>query len=114
MRTKLAKDEGQRKRFRAVFVRVGKKKSFKGYSEDTILLKDVTDLESNTRVSDHIWFTYSKVFEDANIREGDQIEFDARVKEYKKGYVNKALGVNQRKTDFRLSHPTKIKVMPVQ
>jgi len=37
------------------------------------------------------------------------LEFDARVKEYSKGYVNKSLHRNQRNTDYKLSHPTKIK-----
>ena len=37
------------------------------------------------------------------------IEFEARVKEYRKGYINKSLTINQSKTDYKLSHPTKIK-----
>jgi hypothetical protein len=109
MRRPLAKDEGQRKRFRAEFVRIGRKTNFKGHSVDTLLLRNITDIEINQVVTDHVWFTYSKVFETANLREGDMIEFDARVKEYKKGYVNRALKIDNRKTDFRLSHPTKIK-----
>jgi hypothetical protein len=108
MRTTLAKNEGERKRFRAAFVRIGRKTNFKGYSEDTILLRHVIDLATNKLVTDHVWFTYSKIFENANLREGDTIEFDARVKEYKKGYVNRTLKINNQKTDFRLSHPTKI------
>ena len=108
MRKRLETDAGLRKRFRAVFVRVGKKTNFKGYSEDTILLRDITDTETNQVVTDHLWFTYSKTFEDANLHEGDLIEFDARIKEYKKGYVNKRMMVDKRRTDFRLSHPTKV------
>lgn len=110
MRKKLGESEGVRKRFSAVFVRVGKKTNFNGYSEDTILLRNVTDIETGQVVSDHLWFTYSKRFEDANIREGNTIEFDARVKEYTKGYVNRQLKVDQRKQDFKLSHPTNVKV----
>jgi hypothetical protein len=111
MRTGLSKNEGERKRFRATFARIGKKKNFKGYSEDTILLQNIIDIESGQRVADHVWFTFTKTFEGANIREGDTITFDARVKRYTKGYVNKALSMKRQTTDFKLSHPTKVEVI---
>lgn len=111
MRTELSKSNGERKRFSGIFVRIGKKKNYNGYSEDTILLQKITDLTDNRIVADHVWFTFSKAFEDAGIREGDVIAFDARVKRYKKGYVNNALKHNSRKEDFKLSHPTKVEVL---
>ena len=111
MRKQLAESKGERKRFRAKFVRIGKKTNYKGYSEDTILLRDVVEVSSDSIVTDHIWFTFSKSFQDKMIREGDVIEFDARIKEYKKGYVNKALQINQAKKDYRLSNPTKISIV---
>ena len=111
MRTNLASSQGERKRFRGTFVRVGRKTNFKGYSEDTILLRNIIEVSNNMRVSDHVWFTFTKGFEDAGIREGDLIEFDARIKAYKKGYVNKGVGINTRKTDYKLSHPTRISVV---
>jgi len=111
MRRELAKQEGQRKRFRATFIRLGTKKSYQGYSEETILLNRVIDTETGNAVTDHLWFTYTKGFQDARMKEGDTIEFDARVKEYKKGYVNRAYGINNRKQDYKLSHPTRIAVV---
>lgn len=108
MRSKLASSEGERKKFSARFVRLGKKVNYKGYSEDTILLSNVTDLETNTIVTDHLWFSYTKAFEKVKLEEGATITFEARVKAYKKGYVNKAIGINNKRTDFKLSHPTKI------
>jgi hypothetical protein len=111
MRTTLGKNEGERKRFSATFVRIGKKKNFKGYSEDTILLQNIIDISNNERVADHVWFTFSKAFEDANIREGDIITFDARIKRYTKGYVNRALGMKRQTTDFKLSHPTRVEIL---
>jgi hypothetical protein len=110
MRTTLSKNEGERKTFRATFVRLGKKKSFKGYSEDTILFQNIIDIVDNQRVTDHVWFTYTKTFEDAAIRDGDIITFDARIKRYTKGYINKALNLKKQTTDFKLSHPTNVKV----
>jgi hypothetical protein len=111
MRTALGKNEGERKRFRGTFVRIGKKKNFKGYSEDTILLEDIIDIAGNDRVADHVWFSFTKIFEDAGIREGDIITFDARISRYSKGYVNKGLGLKKRAMDFKLSHPTKVEIV---
>lgn len=111
MRKKLASENEKRKKFRAVFERIGKKKNFKGYSEDTILLKNVVDVESNIMVADHVWFTYIKAFEKVTLADGVVLEFEARVKEYKKGYVNRLYKIDRRTNDFKLSHPTKIKVV---
>jgi hypothetical protein len=111
MRSKLGKEVGLRKRFAARVVRFGKKVNYKGYSEETILLDKITDVELNEVMTDHLWFTFSLTFQKANPKEGDRIEFDARVKDYKKGYVNKQIGINNRKKDFKLSHPTNIVVL---
>lgn len=109
MRKILQKEEGERKKFYAIFERLGKKTSYLGYSEETILLKNITDATNNKIVTNHLWFTYSKNFQRSNIREGDEIEFEARVTKYNKGYVNKQYGINERQTDFKLNNPTKIK-----
>lgn len=110
MRKKLATQEGERKKFKGVFSRLGKKVNYNGFSEDTILLINIIDVETNTQVTDHTWFSYAKGFEKIKLTEGAVIEFEARVKSYTKGYVNKQIGINNRKTDFKLSHPTKIKL----
>lgn len=114
MRKELAKEEGNRKKFRAVFIRIGKKVNFKGYTEETLLLKDVLDIETNKVVADHVWFSLTKGFEPVIRTEGTTIEFEARVKEYRKGYVNKIYKINSSKTDYKLSHPTKIKIVREQ
>jgi len=111
MRKALAKQNGIRKKFSGVFARIGKKTNFKGYSEETILLNSITDLETNIHVTDHIWFSFTKGFQNAGLKEGKEgvvIEFEARVKEYKKGYVNKGLNINESRIDWKLSNPTKI------
>ena len=111
MRKALAKDEGERKKFTGVFIRIGRKINFKGYSEDTILLSNIIDQQSKEMVTDHCWFSYTKGFEAINLTEGATVEFDARIKEYKKGYVNRGLKINRQKKDFKLSNPTKIKLI---
>lgn len=108
----MAQDVGIRKRFSALVERFGKKINYKGYSEETILLRKIKDVESAEIVADHLWFTFSLAFQKAKISEGCMIEFDARVKDYTKGYVNKKIGINNRKKDFKLSNPTKIVILP--
>jgi len=109
MRKSLAEEKGKRKKFSAIFERLGKKVNYNGYSEDTILLKNIIDMETGKVATDHCWFSFTKGFEKVSLTEGTVIEFEARVKEYKKGYVRKDLNINNRKTDYKLSHPTKIK-----
>jgi hypothetical protein len=109
MRKELAKTEGERKKFLAVFSRVGKKTGYRGYSEETILLKNIKDQETNQLVADHIWFGFTKGFQEAGLREGNRVEFEARVKKYLKGYRNPGVTKNHKTLDYRLSHPTKIR-----
>jgi len=111
MRKHLEDKVGQRKKFRAVFTRFGKKVNYNGYTDETVLLTQITDFEANTLVTDHHWFAFTKGFEKAQMKEGATIEFEARVKTYKKGYVNRKLSINKRQTDFKLSHPTNIRVI---
>jgi hypothetical protein len=111
MRKKLASQEGERKRFRGVFIRFGKKVNYKGYSEMTVLLTHIIDTENNEVVADHAWFSYTKGFEDAKITEGVLVEFNARIKSYKKGYINKQAGMTHKKSDYKLSHPTHVRVV---
>jgi hypothetical protein len=110
MRSGLSKDEGVRKKFYGTFSRLGKKRNYNGYSEDTILLVNIIDAESSELAADHAWFSYTKGFEKVQLKEGTVLEFEARVKAYAKGYVNRGLGMTKRKTDLKLSHPTQIKI----
>lgn len=114
MRKNLVNKVGLRKKFRAVFTRFGKKVNIKGYSETTILLTAITEVDTNTRVTDHHWFSYTKGFEKVTLKEGSVIEFDARVKPYTKGYVNRKLGINNTSSDYKRSHPTHIKVVDTE
>ncbi len=111
MRKILEKSKGERKRFIGTFSRTGKKMSYTGYSEDTILLTNIIDAETGLAITDHLWFSYTSGFEKANLKEGCLVEFEARVRKYEKGYANKKLGLDLRKHDYKLSHPTKIKIV---
>lgn len=111
MRIGLAKQEGERKRFSAIFSRLGKRMGYKGYSEETILLTEIRDFVTDKLVTDHVWFVFTKGFQKIPLTEGTKIEFEARVKKYTKGYVNTSAKISNQQIDFRLSHPTKIKVV---
>jgi hypothetical protein len=111
MRKVLAKEKGERKKFSGVFSRLGKKTNYQGYSEDTILLINIMDLETKQVVADHLWFSYTKSFEKVSLSEGVVLEFEARIKEYRKGYVNTRYKINLSRKDFKLSHPTKIRII---
>jgi len=111
MRKNLEDKIGLRKKFRALFTRFGKKVNYNGYTDTTILLTGIVDVETNTIVTDHHWFAFTKGFEKVPLKEGVTIEFEARVKIYKKGYVNRKLSINKQKSDYKLSHPTNIQVV---
>lgn len=113
MRQLLATSEDERRTYRAEFSRIGRKVGYQGYSEETILLKNIIDVETRLVVADHIWFSYTKGFQKVNLQEGVLVEFEARTKKYKKGYVNRKWKVNDQREDYKLSNPTKIKIVRV-
>lgn len=108
MRKELGKRLGERKKFQATFVRFGKKTNYYGFVEETILLKNIIDLENNRMVTEHLWFAYTKSFQQISLTDGTQIEFEARIKKYTKGYKSSKYKIDRRTEDYKLSHPTKI------
>lgn len=111
MRTELKKIQNIRKTFTGIFKRYGTKTNWNGFPEKTILLIDVKD-SSGKKVTDHIWFHMTKGFEKiGELQEGDVIQFDARVKEYVKGYngyreeIQCGRPVEQ---DYKLNNPSKL------
>lgn len=119
MRDQFQKINGFRKKFEGIFARYGKKTNFKGYPETTILLQDVKCVSAPEIKCDHCWFNLTSEFAKLNLREGDIISFDARVKEYQKGYKGRRydddyddeLNEHPISTDYKLSYPTKVKLM---
>jgi hypothetical protein len=111
VRVALKNIEEVRKKFQGVYQREGKKINWKGYSEPTILLHRVTD-DTGKVMTDHLWFTKTKGFDALGpLTNGDIIEFEARVTSYRKGYVNRKIRVNERSVDYKLSRPTKMRVV---
>lgn len=108
MRKRLELNKGVRKKFHAVFSHFGKKINFSGYTDQTVLLIDIRDAETQEALTDHAWFAYTRGFERIQLRPGVKVAFEARIKEYKKGYVNRRYSINRQKVDYKLSHPTRI------
>jgi hypothetical protein len=108
MREHLEKIENVRDCFTGEFVRFGIKNGYKGPLK-TVLLKDIKDKEGNS-VCDHLWFNLTLGFENLMLQEGDRIEFNARVKQYVKGYFGYREDVYKPiEQDYKLSHPTKVR-----
>ena len=58
-------------------------------------------------VADHIWFTDTLGFRKlGELKEGDVVRFNARVRPYYKGYLGD--GSEFRELDYKLSYPTRI------
>lgn len=109
MRTELKKMDERRLLFTGKFERFGQKTNWNGFIEKTVLLQDVIN-SSGRIVADHIWFNYTKGFQSlGELNPGDLIEFEARVKQYIKGYVNHREYIDERTVDYKLSHPTKFR-----
>lgn len=110
MRPELEKYNETRTTFTAVFVRYGLKSSYRGYPKKTLLFRDIKSIDGKIK-TDHVWFTITQGFEAlGEIAPDTVIKFDARVKPYTKGYVNYRELIDERTTDYRLSHPTKIEI----
>ncbi len=111
MRKALLEKQGERRKFSAVFCRFGSKTNYHGYSAETVLLTNVIDSENGQLVADHLWFNYTKSFQEAGLIAGKLVEFEARIKKYVKGYVNIRYKIDKRTLDYKLSHPSKVKTI---
>ena len=109
MRQELKKKDEERAAFTGIFRKYGTKSNFRGPSTETLLLNDIRD-DKGIFICDHLWFNLTRGFEKlGTLNNGDRISFEARVKKYKKGYVNRKIGIDQETVDYKLSHPTKMK-----
>lgn len=62
------------------------------------------------QICDHLWFNLTKGFSVLDLNPGDQVQFDARVAKYEKGYKGWRTDVYVPvQTDYKLSFPTKMR-----
>lgn len=109
MREKLAEREGMRGAYHGVFVRFGVKSGWRGRTDHTLLLKDIID-SNGQPICDHLWFNLTKAFAALNLQTGDVVYFDARVRDYVKGYRGYRDDVWDVpvELDYKLSFPTRV------
>lgn len=67
-----------------------------------VLLRNVCCATHGQLLTDHVWFDRRKWVDELELQPGDEIEFDARVRPYMKGYAD------ARRRDYKLAHPTRI------
>ena len=102
--------DGQRFRCRAVVARFGTKPGYQGRTEQTILLKNVTNVANGKLMTDHLWFTCGKWSDGLFV--GSIIEFDARSAAYLKGYQGRREVYDAPiSEDWKLQRPTKVMVL---
>jgi hypothetical protein len=100
MRKELAKLNTTRMSFTAKVGKFGTKKNYHGYSEPTICLCNVKDIDGNI-MTDHIWFTVGKTIDKLKLEVNEVIKFDARVSGYRKGYFKDGF-------DYKLNNISKV------
>lgn len=100
-RKKLGCNGEIRDTFIGTFSRYGSKKGWHG--QKTVLLTNIKN-KKGEHITDHLWFNLTKGFQNLHLRQGDNIQFNARVKAYVKGYKK-----TDKKIDYKLSYPTKLK-----
>jgi hypothetical protein len=104
MRENLKDKYNQRIKVEAIVDRYGEKTGYKGRRKRTVCFIDVKDPETDNFLTDHIWFTVGKRIEKCELIPGDNVTFEARVSDYMKGY-------HKDEYDYKLSYPTKFKVI---
>lgn len=93
---------GDRTKFVGIFERYGTKTNFKGYLKKPSFSRTLSNVQSALQT----------IYGLGELKEGDVVEFHARVKEYYKGYKGYKEEIQWEKPieqDYKLSHPTKIR-----
>jgi len=95
--------EEERGTFVGDFERFGSKRGNR--SQHTILLTNIRDDEANS-LCGHCWLNVGKRIRDlGHLRRGDQIQFDGRVKKYRKGSIKRGIPVQY---DYKFTYPSKV------
>lgn len=105
MRKKLKAINNVRSTFTMTFSRYGTMTNWNGFPERTYLFKDIRDKDGNI-LTDHLWIKDGKrIAALGELKEGDVIQFDARVMPYRK-VAYKIDRWYEHETDYTLKFPT--------
>lgn len=109
MRKKLSNlSDDKRYTFKGTFERLGTKPSYNSpFPDTTVLLKDIRLFKSGEKLTDHLWFNYTRGFQKlGHLVKGDVIKFNGRVSGYLKDDL---LGGDD--FDLKISFPTKLEII---
>lgn len=105
MRKELKAINGERDTFTATFSRYGSRNNWNGFPEKTYLLKGIRNKDGKI-LTDHLWIKDGKRISSlGKLKEGDIIQFDARVAPYSK-VAYKIDHWYQKTIDYTLKFPT--------
>lgn len=104
---------GERHTFQADFEKYGYKRYHDASRGDlysaTIVVRNVEimdDPDHPRMMTDHLWLNLTKGFSSLGLlKQGDRIQFNGRVSQYTKGFINKD------KVDYELTYPSKVKLL---
>ncbi|CAF0808094.1 unnamed protein product [Didymodactylos carnosus] len=91
--------------FTGTFEKYGTKRG-RGKKCCTVLMLNICELKTFKPMCDHLWFNRTKGFEQLQLTKGQQVQFNARVKTYRKGSIKRGIPIVY---DYKLSYPTKFK-----
>ena len=91
--------------FRGTFIGEFKRFGGKGGKKYTILLLNIADGDANI-LTDHIWLDVGKQIKElGHLNVGDKIQFNGRVKKYRKGSIKRGIPVQY---DYKFTYPSKV------
>jgi hypothetical protein len=100
MRENLKKlKDNKRDIFIGIFSRFGSKINCRGI-ERTVLLKDIK--HNGEIIEQHCWFQLTNSLYKLKLKEGDVLEFESTVKQYRKGYKGDKEGQKEIEIDYKL------------
>ena len=80
----------------------------KGKNKFTVCLTNIHD-DKNNFLCDHIWLNVGKQIKELGwLQKGDKIQFNARVKKYRKGSIKRGIPVAM---DYKLTYPSKVQLI---
>ncbi len=113
MRESLKKLNGERKTFIGTFEQYSSRKYSVAYRK-TALIKNIKDINGKF-ISDHAWVACNENFNDiGNLTKGDVIQFNAKIKEYIKGYWDLREEINIIKPyekDYKFDELKKVRII---
>merc|ERR1712130_624853 len=90
---------------RGTFIGEYKRFGGKGGKKYTILLVDIVD-DKDAYLCDHCWLNVGKQIKElGHMTVGDKIQFNARVRKYRKGSIKRGIPVQ---FDYKFTYPSKV------